>query len=386
MITTSRVSLSAPHELLSYVPALVGFRPSDSLVLVVFRDQSSCGAMRIDLRPFLNDETIDAALAAALDSVVRIPRATGVLPVVYTTERCADGGRIPHENVARVLAPAIENRGLAVVDILCVAADAWGSYLDDSCLGHDLALLEDPQGLPAGSILDADAELTFPLVDDDAYEAFARATAAIASGDAGPEPAADDGAYAMDESADFLKAMASYVEEGAHVLDAELALIAHVLTVPSIRDVVAYSWAWGIDVGTHLWNRVFTPEQFTIDSVDDPWMYAFAGRIDVRPDPERLRAAIQLLKRLCALQHPDARVPGLTLISWCYWALGLSSFAHAWQRRAVETDGTYGLAIIMGMILDAGTIPDWAFYDPHELTSASEHADGPNADAAGRSI
>ncbi|QPZ37225.1 DUF4192 family protein [Paramicrobacterium chengjingii] len=373
MITTSRVSLSAPHELLSYVPALVGMHPIDSVVFVAFRDQSTCGAMRLDRGVFTRTETGDTAIEAALDAVTRIPRLTGVLVVVYTTDSFADAGGIPHESLAAMLAPRIEKRGLAVVDMLCVAADAWGGYLDDTCCGHDLAQIAQPDDLPSGSVLDTDAELRLPEVGPDERKIFERAREVIARvpSDALSQesaPGRADGSLPQDGS-EFAAAMASYVVDGTGVLDAELAFIAHLIDEPVLRDVIAYSWAWGADAGTHLWNRVVEPELFTTESIDDPWMYAFAGRIEVRPDVEHLRTAITLLKRMCALQHPEDRAPGLTLISWCYWALGLSSFSAEWQRQAVTTDGTYGLAIIMRMILDAGMNPDWAFYDPDELYS-----------------
>ncbi|WP_166981319.1 DUF4192 family protein [Paramicrobacterium fandaimingii] len=375
MVTTSRVSLSAPHELLSYVPALVGMRPIDSVVLVAFRDQSTCGAMRLDRGALTAPESEDEAIEAALDAVTRIPRITGVIPVIYTTHTFADAGGIPHERFAAALAPRIEKRGLEVIDMLCVAADAWGGYLDDSCRGHDLSLIADPEDLPDGSILDTDAELRLPDVDADDREVFAKARTALARVpvDAVEENAGSgsaDNAFPADGS-EFASAMASYVADGADVLDAELAFIAELLDEPVLRDVLAYSWAWGPESGTHLWNRVVAPEIFATESIDDPWMYAFAGRIEVRPDAEHLRTAITLLKRMCALQHPDDRAPGLTLISWCYWALGLSSFSAEWQREAIATDGTYGLAIIMRMILDSGTNPDWAFYDPDELSAES---------------
>lgn len=329
--------------------------------------------MRLDRGVFTRAETGDTAIEAALDAVTRIPRLTGVLVVVYTTDSFADAGGIPHERLAAALAPRIEKRGLEVVDMLCVAADAWGGYLDESCCGHDLALIAQPDDLPSGSVLDADAELRLPEVDPEDREIFARAREVLtrAPSDAVSQdsaPGHTEGSLPHDGS-EFAAAMSSYVIDGATALDAELAFIAQLIDEPVLRDVIAYSWAWGPGVGTHLWNRVVAPELFTTESIDDPWMYAFAGRIEVRPDAGHLRNAITLLKRMCALQHPEDRAPGLTLISWCYWALGLSSFSAEWQREAVTTDGTYGLAIIMRMILDAGTNPDWAFYDPDELYS-----------------
>lgn len=377
MNTPSRISLSAPHEFLSYVPALVGFQPVDSVVLVAFRDQGTCGAMRLDLAAFTNPRTSAAAADKALDGLCRIPRVTGVLPVIYTSRQFSESGRAPHEDVAAVLSSQIEGHGLEVVDMLCVAADAWGGYLDDSCLGHDRTMVTEPESLPGRGLLDAADELSLPAVSADEREAFARASAALEqhSDDyeeytfSGEPPMEGPEAPAL-TGPEFAAGLASYVDEGATVLDAELALISRLIDEPALRDVIAYSWAWGAEAGAHLWRRVFAPEQFITDSEDDPWMYAFAGRIEVRPDPDRLRRSIRLLKSVCARSRPDDRAPALTLISWCYWALGLGSFAGAWQRDALDVDGTYGLALILGMMLDAGTIPDWAFTDPEELNDA----------------
>lgn len=389
MNTPSRISLSAPHEFLSYVPALVGFQPVDSVVLVAFRDQGTCGAMRLDLGAFTNPRTSAVAVGKALDGLCRIPRITGVLPVIYTSRQFSESGRAPHEDVAAVLSSQVEGCGLEVVDMLCVAADAWGGYLDDSCLGHDRTMVTEPESLPGRRLLDAADELSLPAVSADERETFARASAALARQSDDDEGLPLSGEPTMEgpeapalAGPEFATGMASYVDEGATVLDAELALISRLIDEPALRDVIAYSWAWGAEAGAHLWRRVFAPEQFITDSEDDPWMYAFAGRIEVRPDPDRLRRSIRLLKSICARTRPDDRAPVLTLISWCYWALGLGSFAGAWQRDALEVDGTYGLAIILGMMLDAGTIPDWAFTDPNELNDAHSAPETAQVDPA----
>ena len=79
--TPTTIKAGTPRDFLGLVPALLGFTPQDSLVLVPFEASRTIGAMRLDL-------DADAATLAhtSLGLVCRVPRVTGVAAVIYAAE------------------------------------------------------------------------------------------------------------------------------------------------------------------------------------------------------------------------------------------------------------------------------------------------------------
>ena len=81
-------TLTSPHDLLAAIPFLIGYHPTDSLVLVSIKDDGVGMAMRVDY-PVLQDEAFYDAFAAhcATDG------AEGALIVVlhsFPTRRSSD--------------------------------------------------------------------------------------------------------------------------------------------------------------------------------------------------------------------------------------------------------------------------------------------------------
>lgn len=366
----TRVRVGGASEILPYIPYLVGMLPRDCLVLVASSGRVTQGAMRMDLPPGDADpDAVAGGILSALGLLMRLPDVTGVMPVVYTSERFCDDGRVAHADLVMVVMQKAAAHGLVIDDAFCVAADGWGSYIDDdgSWQGRDLAEIAAPAKFVGGpALMDREKETTLPRARLYETEQFARRYAALCGQTwsavmCGMEP---DATAAFEDTAlrtDLVLFAEHCLAQAARLPSADLAALGSVLRIPAFRDIILYSWAWGPRIGSHIRMRSFFPEDCDGDSSEDRWMVALAGTIPDRPDPERMRSAIRLLKRLASLLPQSERAPTYTLICWLYWSLGINSVASDWLSRVAEVDERYGLAEIMAKMLAAGHMPDWAF-------------------------
>ena len=128
-------TLTSPHDLLSAIPFVVGFKPDDSIILISVKADSVSMAMRIDFPPSLDDEQI-----ALLISHLKRDRADAVLAVFYLPA-------ISHEAslVIDSLSSAIESDGMQLRESLVVTNNRWRSLLcsDQSCCPEEGSPLPD---------------------------------------------------------------------------------------------------------------------------------------------------------------------------------------------------------------------------------------------------
>ncbi len=130
-------TLTSPHDLLAAIPFLIGYHPTDSLVLVSLRDESVGMAMRVDYPqdPFSENTTrlIDSLVMHLLRE-----GGDGALVVAYAPIDRNDAGEM-----LDILASAIRASGISVREALQVHAGRWRSTLcneNDCCppLGREL--------------------------------------------------------------------------------------------------------------------------------------------------------------------------------------------------------------------------------------------------------
>jgi hypothetical protein len=123
-------TLTSPHDLLAAIPFLIGYHPSNSLVLVALSsdsdDQGSVGmAMRVDLPVDIAAEGYDL-LAAHLTR----EKADAALLVAYTPKGCEDG-----EVILISASAALMRAGIEIKESLIVQNNRFRSLLclDSSC-------------------------------------------------------------------------------------------------------------------------------------------------------------------------------------------------------------------------------------------------------------
>jgi hypothetical protein len=116
-------TLTSPHDLLAAIPFLIGYHPSDSLVLVSIKDDCVGMAMRIDYP--IDQSEIAFDLCA---SHISADEADGALIVAYQPRERSDGDEVLAQTTA-----ALSRAGIAIYESILIAE---GSYR--SLLCHDI--------------------------------------------------------------------------------------------------------------------------------------------------------------------------------------------------------------------------------------------------------
>jgi hypothetical protein len=338
-------------DLLALVPSLVGMAPHRSLVLVVFHGSRTMGALRLDLP---GPDALHDLAGHAIGIVCRLDGADGVVPVVY-----ADGPFPEAIGAARTLLEDLltsgRRAGLQVKDALCVADDGYGSLLDPELpeTGRPLSELPEPSGLPP--LLDVDAATALEDVpEEDRRRFLARVRrSARGTGRSGRTVegvlSAPDPIGAMERALDLER------------LDPEPSpLLAALADLPVLRDLVLLQIGWGPVFGAAVLARTVLPDEEPLGPEEAPGL-AFCGGDMPRPDPDRITAAIELLRVTAAHLPERHRAPLLTMLAWLHWSLGRGSVAGRFVDAARAVDPAYGLADLLARMLGAGMLPEWAY-------------------------
>jgi len=114
-------TLTSPHDLLSAIPFVVGFKPENSIILISVKEDSVSMAMRIDFPPSLDELQIEQLI-----SHLKRDCAEAILAVFYTTSLSSDS----HKIIAALM-KALEDQDLKLRESLVVSAGRWRSLLCD---------------------------------------------------------------------------------------------------------------------------------------------------------------------------------------------------------------------------------------------------------------
>ncbi|GAA5201717.1 DUF4192 family protein [Microbacterium jejuense] len=412
-MTPTIVKAADAAQFLSFVPRLLGFRPTRSLVVIPFGGTRSLGAMRFDLPPD-DASSVDRVASTVVGMVCRVAGADAIAAIVYTDDGFGGEG-MPHRALLDALAFRADACGLRVGDLLCVAADAWASAFDADGPpgGRGLGELEpeDDGGhlpLPAGDQASG-ADLPEPdpgqregvaralrelrraltqLCGPDAPEAESDADAAEAApaeppapahaptADLGPVPAPVGGTAAEPASRDDARvdprALAAacrlddlpelfeaVLHEDPEALDAyDHAALVWCLERPSLRDIALVQWSGNLAQGDEA-----LAAQLRWESGEEypPHLAMRMWGDGEPPSPARLDVALQLVRAVASSAPHEALAGPLAMCAWLSWALGRSTHAGEYAQRACDVDPDHGLAQIVLSFVRAGHLPDWAF-------------------------
>lgn len=130
-------TVKTPHDLLAAVPFLIGYHPSDSLILISVKNDSLEMAMRVDFPINPPEGTYQL-----LTSHLKRDRAEAALVIVYEPSDNHSG-----EQVLREMADAIANSQIPVRELMLVRSNRWRSLLcsDLSCCPLEGNPIEDFQ-------------------------------------------------------------------------------------------------------------------------------------------------------------------------------------------------------------------------------------------------
>lgn len=122
------VRLSDPGDLAAAIPQLLGFHPSESVVVISLGGPSG-RRVGLTMRADIPDPRHDRALAQQLAGGVRTDDPDGVvLAIVSDDANEAGDTELPHRQLVHELTMAMTSAGLPVRDVLLVRSGRWWSY------------------------------------------------------------------------------------------------------------------------------------------------------------------------------------------------------------------------------------------------------------------
>lgn len=363
---TTVVKTPEAQDFLALVPQLAGFHPSRSIILVAFRGNRTCAAMRFDLPQPASPKAYRSIATSLIGMLCKIRGADALVPVAYTDERFAEAGGVPHRAFIDVLVARAELSGFLVRDALCVAADGWGSYLDKECPsgGRPLDQITSSSVATAGLRQDlgkVDDGADLPTADFATSERVSRQLRRYRKLEADIDAEEFDRERALLSELPLLMEFALRMER-KDIDDQLAALLILALSSPPVRDATLLLWAFDLEVG----HRAFDDNDRFLAGLppEDDNVVAYFWGDGPRPDPSRIATAIGLLKFLAANAPPSRRPALLCMLGWLNWALGRSSLAAQFVTLAEGIDRSYGLAEVLRGMISAGHLPEWAFDVP----------------------
>ncbi len=366
---TEIVKANRPVDFLRLVPRLVGFRPTESLVLVAFTGTRTHAAMRFDLPGTDDPLELDAVVRHLVGLLCRVERVDGLVPVVYTSARFAAAPVLLVDLVAR----HAHRAGLLMKDAFCVAGDGWGRLPGGR--RHPLAEL----GPDHPDLLDPADELRIADVAPEARARFAATLAAWRTRSAGPGGSIHG--FVLAEPGAAFRRGGSFLERAAEGLDTgpliEAMLTAHEDGEPCPCLSALAAFAESPDLAEHLllqiaWGPGFgdrVRRSWLERGEDDPLADAAldGGEIE-RPSVLRIEAGLNAVRAALAHLEPGARAPLAACAAWLEWALGRGSLASAFVDLALAAGAAPPLALALAVKLRRGELPEWAFREEPGLS------------------
>lgn len=306
------VRLSTPAELICAVESMLGFTPQDSVVMLCLHgERRRVGlAMRFDLVPAVVAEDF----ARDVTRRIRLEQADGVFLAVFSPDRPV-GDRLPHGVLVEAVLARLD---VPLVDAVLAAADRWWSYLcAEPCCGGTV-------GMP---------------LDREAPGAVAVAAAYAIAG-LGPlsDRAAVVQSVALELDAAEADRMRVRIEEQQRRLAARSRSDRRAAVVPLAEQLAA---------------SVADPRG-SISSDDLAELVALCDDVVVRDevlvkaDDRAARERLLPMLRVAAGQIPPPFDPPLcSMLAWFAYAAGDGVIANVAIDRALTTDPSYSLALLI---------------------------------------
>jgi hypothetical protein len=312
------VRLSSPGDIVSALPHLCGFVPTESLVAVSLRgERRRIGlTLRFDLPDGADEEAADQVAARLAHD-----GASAAVVVVYTEAT----GDLPRAGLVELLLARLRLRGITVMEALLVRDARWSSYTCQQvrcCPSEGTPLQPALDAIAAATVLDGRAVLTdrAALVASLAPPALLAARAA--------EQRLDAAAVAWLAAGDEL-GQAARRQHGLAAGAAALAAVAATGELPDDDAAAALALALH-DVGVR--------DEVATWALDDA------------------EAMLTLLLSLAARTVAPYDVPVCTLIGLVAWLRGDGALANVALDRALDGDPSYNMAKLFRAGLD-GQLP-----------------------------
>lgn len=314
------VRLRSPADVVAAVPVLLGFHPSESLVVVALNGdrQRVSLVQRVDLADLADPADGSRGVARLAGNAAR-SHAGAALAVVVTDRPVALGQPLPFRGLVDSLTTACDDADLPLFDALLVSGGRWFSFLchDPECCS--------PQGTPiparGSTEIEAAAVVAGMVVHPDRAAAVARVA-----------PAGSVAVHAVGEAMARVR-----VHDEAFDGDAALAL------AQSAAERVAVG---PLDVGVAA--------RLVLALQDVPIRDRLLGESAGPRGEALLPLWLELTRR-----SPTVFVPApATVLAGTAYCLGEGLLASAALDRALDADPRYTLARYLEALLDAATPPE----------------------------
>ncbi len=326
MSSTPTIRITGPESLLSALPHLLGYQPSDSVLGIALHDQRLGMVERIDIPPA---DELDGMLAVTVPPMLR-QQPTAVLVIGYETVT----GHA--EKAVHAFASTLAAAGLGVPTPVLVTPTGW-RHLGCTCCpteGNPLPAPEHPVGLemsvatgsaPAHSREDLAQRLAPAKHAETVGAECERITT---------ERAEDVQAAALAWGR-IVTTGSAVTELPPHVLAlAAVALIRN--TVTEFRDALL----------CHL-----CPGTMPSDQLDQHTVEAIRSSVMIDPEQPRALTLDRLVQTAASL--PDCHaVPTLTVVANYAWWCGDGTIARLALDRALSIDPNYRLAVLLSRVVD----------------------------------
>ncbi|WP_199513206.1 DUF4192 domain-containing protein [Nucisporomicrobium flavum] len=316
----TKLKVRTPAELITAVPYLIGFHPSDSLVVAAVKESRLAFAARIDLPEAGVADTEARAPVLHLATVVAEQEPEGVTIIGY-----GDGERVTPS--VQHLARALTGAGVRILDEFRVADGRFWSYL---CTKPACCPAEGKPCDPPDSVLATEA--TFAGAVALANRGVLEERLAAATGDERQAMDAADGRALSHfrelrgrgpakHDVELVRAGRAAIRHaertaraGERLTDDEVAWLGYLMTSVRVRD---YAW---------------------IRSGTADWEISLWSDVVRRVNPLRVPAPASLL-------------------SFVAWRAGMGALATIAVERALDADDTYSMALTMISTLHAAVPP-----------------------------
>jgi Domain of unknown function (DUF4192) len=307
-MTTAVARLSSPGDLVAVVPHLVGFVPTESIVLMALRGRRR--RLQVTVRLDLPEPADVEPVAASLVTRLRCLRADAVVAVVYTD----DGERLARRDLIDALADGCRAARIELTEAILVRGGRFWSYTcSQSCCPAEGTPLDDSGTGPVG-LVQAETALSGRVVLADRAELEGALGPPVdAALTAAFRRAGRDPAWTRMSRAERLSLWRSAVDAWPGTSSDGMRLALALQDVP-LRDEVA---TWVLD------------------------------------QPEALLA---VLRQLAHRTPAPWNVPVCTVLAWASYAEGDGGIANVALDKALAADPTYSLAVLLRTAVD-GMVP-----------------------------
>ncbi len=328
-----RITSGVPAEVLALACYSLGYRPTDSLVLVGVRPDHTCAAMRADLR---GRNQLLPVLGATIP-FLRREQASDVIALLFTpTDPPLDD---VDQRWIEAAGTALSECHLRVADLVWVGPTRYRSM---RCTRPDCC---PPAGLPVAEALTD----TLVAATEVADGATCAPTLEDLIADTQPRDVLDAGTLAVTDPGDPHAWLGDWATWIAHPDRTDWARAVAGINRTRHRDaVMAIAMAPGLDPAT----AIEAPEAIARDVLAR------------RPDPDHVQTTTGLLAATASRAPAGWRAQPLAAAAFLAWDLGHGPRARLLTSVALADDPTNNLARLVRRVLAATIPPRWAANTP----------------------